>query len=100
MKRRRLVVEETEEQMGRILSEYRTPLTAVSSFRFLGRTLSSTDDDWPEVEQNFRRAQGKWGRLEKILGREGADKGMSGRLHVAVVQVVLLFGSETWVLTP
>ena len=28
------------------------------------------------------------------------DKRTSGRFYVAVVQVVLLFGSETWVLTP
>ena len=41
-----------------------------------------------------------WGRLAKILGREGADKRTAKRFYVAVVQAVLLFGSETWVLTP
>ena len=96
----RLLVEETEEHMGQVLSEYRTPLTAVSSFRYLGRALLSTDNNWPAVEWNLWRARGKWGWLTKILGREGSYKRTAGRLYVAVVQAVLLFGSETWVLTP
>ena len=36
----------------------------------------------------------------KILGRDVADKRTAGRFYVAVVQAVLLFGSETWILTP
>ena len=59
-KRRSLVVSETEEQMGRLLSAYGTPLTAVTLFRYFGRTLSSSEDDWPAVEQNLRRAREKW----------------------------------------
>ena len=51
------------------------------------------------VEQNLQRAQEKWVRLGKILGREGSDRITAGRFYVAVVQAVLLFGSETWILT-
>ena len=69
-------------------------------FWYLGQMLSSTDNDWKEVELNLQRERGKWGRLKKILVREGADKRTAGRFYVAVVQAVLLFGSETWVLTP
>ena len=35
----------------------------------------------------------------RILSREGADKRVSGNFFNAVVQAVLLFGVETWVLT-
>ena len=66
-KGRRLVVEETEEQMGRVFSSYGKPLTAVSSFQYLERTLSSSNNDWPAVERNLQRVRGKRGRLEKIL---------------------------------
>ena len=38
--------------------------------------------------------------MTRILGREGADPRMSGLFFKAVIQAVLLFGSETWVLTP
>ena len=60
----------------------------------------SSDNDWPAVERNLRRARGKWERLEKILVREVKDRRTVGRFKVAVVQSVLLFGSKTWVLTP
>ena len=73
---------------------------AVSLFRYLGQFFFPADNDWTEVERNLRRARGKWGRLEKILGREEEDKIMAGRFYVEVAQAVLLFGSETWVLTP
>ena len=38
--------------------------------------------------------------MTKILSREGADKRVSGKFFKAVVQQVLLFGEETWVLNP
>ena len=86
--------------MGRVLSEYGTPLTEVYLFWYLGQTLSSYNTDWTEVERNLWRAWGKWGSLVKILGREGEDRRTVGRFYVAVVQAVLLFGSKTWVLNP
>ena len=92
--------EDMEEHMGHVFSAYGTPMTAVSSFWYLGRKLLSTDDDWPTVEWNLWRVQRKWGRQTKIFGREGADNKMAGRFYVAVVQAVLLFGSKTWVLSP
>ena len=79
---------------------YGTPLTEVTSSRYLGQTFSSSYNNWPAVEQKLRRAQGKWGWLGKILGREGAERRTVGRFYVAVVQAVLLFSSETWVTTP
>ena len=79
--------------MGRVFLEYGTPLKAFPSFEYLGRTWSFSEDDCPEVEHNIQRARGKWGRLANILGREVANRRTTGRFYVAVVQVVLLFGS-------
>ena len=61
--------------------------------------MFSSDKDWPAVEQNLQRARENWGQLANILGREGADRRMSGKFYVVVVQAVLLFGSKTGVLT-
>ena len=36
-----------------------------------------SDGDWPAVEGNLRKAQVTWGRLARILGREGADPKVS-----------------------
>ena len=70
----------------------------VPTFQYLGRPLDQTDDDWPAVRQNIMRARSVWGRLGKILGREGADPKVSARFYRAVVQAILLYGSETWVI--
>ena len=61
--------------------------------------LNSTDDDWPSVAGNIRKARANWGRLARVLGREGADPKVSRSFYTAVTQQVLLFGAELWVLT-
>ena len=62
--------------------------------------MAAGDDDWPAVAGNLVKARKSWGRLAMILSREGADKRVLGTFFKAVVQQVLLFGAETWVLTP
>ena len=74
-------------------------MKAVSEFRYLGRLLTATDDDWPGVAGNIRKARVIWGRLARVLGREGAELKVSRSFYTAVTQQVLLFGAETWVLT-
>ena len=71
----------------------------MKEFRYLGRILTSTDDDWPAVARNLQKARVTWGRLARILGREGADPKVSRHFYISVTQQVLLFGAETWVLT-
>ena len=61
--------------------------------------MTATDDDWLEVVRNLRKARRSWGRLSRVLGREGADSKVSMAFYIAVTQAVLLFGSEAWVLT-
>ena len=57
-------------------------------------------NDWVEVVGNPRKARKSWERLSRILGQEGGNPWVSGMLFKAVVQEVLIFGSETWVTTP
>ena len=38
--------------------------------------------------------------MERILGWEGANPRVSGMFFMAVVHELMLFGLETWVLTP
>ena len=40
-----------------------------------------------------------WGRLGTLLRREGTDTEVSGSFYRAVVQAILLYGPETWVLS-
>ena len=98
-KRRRLVEMEMRENSEREFRAYGKPMEAVSEFRYLGRLLTATDDDWPAVAGNIRKARVRWGRLVRVLGQEGADPKVSRSFYTAVTQQVLLFGAETWVLT-
>ena len=77
---------------------YVKPMEAVSEFCYLWRLLTATDDDWPTVAGNIRKAGVSWGRLVRVLGREGADPKVSRSFYTTVTQQVLLFGSDTWVL--
>ena len=99
LKRRRLAETETRENLEQAFHAYGQPMEAVSKFRYLGRLLTATDDDWPAVAGNIKKARRSWVRLARVLGREGADPKVSRTFYVAVTQKVLLFGAETWVLT-
>ena len=46
------------------------------------------------------KARKSLGGLQGILSREGAKKRVLGNFLKAVVQQVLLFGVETWVVSP
>ena len=75
-------------------------LEVVHTFRYLGRPLSTTDNDWPALYRNMAKARQRWSTISRVLVREGATPAVSGMFYKAVVQSTLLFGSETWVITP
>ena len=87
------------ENLEQAFHAYGKPMEAVSEFRYLRRLLTATDDDWPAVDGNIRKAQVSWGRLARVLGQEGADLKVSQSFYTTMTQQVLLFGAETWVLT-
>ena len=98
-KRRRLLETKTRENLEGAFHAYGTLMEAVLEFRYLGRILTATDDDWLAVARNIQKAWVSWGRLARVLGREGADLKVSRSFYTAVTQQVLLFGTEMWVLT-
>ena len=75
-------------------------IESVPRFTYLGRVMTAGDDNWPAVAGNLAKARRSWGRLQRILRREGVTPRISGSFFKAVVQQVLLFGAETWVITP
>ena len=52
-KRRRLAETETRENSERAFKAYMEPMEAVSEFRYLGRLLTPTDDNWPALAGNI-----------------------------------------------
>ena len=67
-------------------------------FKYLGKLLDRSYEDWPAVLHNISKARQVWGWLGKLLMREGAEPTVSEKIYRAVVKAVLLFGTDTWVL--
>ena len=72
----------------------------VTSFKYLGQGLMAGYDDWPAVVGNLKKVRKSWDLLTRILGQEGANPRVLGVFFKAVLQVVLIFRSETWVMNP
>ena len=74
-------------------------IEGVEVFKYLRWLLERSDDDWAAVLRKTRKARQVWGWLGKLLWKEGAELAVSEIFYRAVVQAVLLFGVETWVLS-
>ena len=66
----------------------------------MGQVLTAGYYDWLAVAGNLRKDRKICMWMTRIMVREGLDLRISGIVLKAVEQAVLLFGSETWVLTP
>jgi hypothetical protein len=97
--RRRLALEDSRLAREVVFSVKGSQLASVSVFRYLGRELSSSDDDWPAVYRNVNKARQRWAHISRVLAREGANTRIAGMFYKAVVQSVLLYGCKMWVLT-
>jgi exonuclease III len=71
----------------------------VREFKYLGRILDNHDNDLPAVEQNLRKARQKWGRIGRILSKESAKPRVMASFYKAIIQSVLLYGAESWVIS-
>ena len=69
---------EIRESAERDFEAYGGQLELVSRFTYLGRVMTAGDDDWSAVAGNLAKARRSWGRLQRILGREGATARISG----------------------
>ena len=99
-KRRKLAADEEREVTASDFSAYGRPLEMVTYFRYLRRVILAADDDWPAVVMSLYWEREVWRRMTSILIQEGAAPRVSGLFFKAVVQAVLIFGSENWLVTP
>ena len=85
---------------GMEFTEDWTPLSQVTSLKYLGRILTAADDNCPEVVRNLRKARQKWAQLTRVTEREGGYARLPGQIYLVVIQLVMLYRSETWVMNP
>ncbi len=65
-------------------------------FRYLGQILAQDNDDVRAVKNQIKKAQGIWARVGQVLTAEITPPKVSPKFYEAVMQSVLLYGSETW----
>ena len=71
----------------------------IDFFKYLGHWLSRDDCDNKAVTKNIQKAARQWGQISRLLKRETAEPKVMARFYLAIIQAILLYGSETWVLT-
>jgi hypothetical protein len=69
-------------------------------FQVLGVLIAYDDADTQAMRLNLRKARGCWAWISRVLRAENATARMCRMFYKATVQAVLLYGSETWSLSP
>ena len=79
---------------------YGEDLARIEVFKHLGHLVAYNDGGAKVVRGNIKKARGTWARISKVLGTESASSRICGMFYRATVQAILLYGNETWNLTP
>ena len=74
-------------------------LPSSEDFPYLGRKIAYNNSNWAAVYQNLRKARRRWGMVERVMERTGAPVQTWGYMYKAVVQSVILYVREIWVVT-
>jgi hypothetical protein len=90
----------SQEALKCSFTAYREELEKVEVFKYLGRLIAYNDTNTQAMRSNLWRARGCWARILHVLRAENADARMCGKFYKATMQVVLLYGSEMWNLSP
>ncbi len=69
-------------------------------FKYLVRLLAYDDNDTQAMRGNLKKACKSSGQVSHILRAENTSPKVCGVFYKAIVQAVLLFGSEMWKLSP
>jgi hypothetical protein len=86
--------------LRKTFTAYGDELERVEVFKYLGRLLAYDDNDSQAMRSNLKKARKSWAQVSRVLRAENAAPKVCGVFYKATVQAVLLFGSETWKLSP
>ena len=75
------------------------PLDTTTAFPYLERMVNFNKSDWAALYGNLRKAQRRWGVVAKVTMETEAEVQAWKMVYNAVVQMVLIYGNESWVVT-
>ena len=97
--RQKVATQHAEMKANVVFTVNGKPIEIVEEFEYLGRLVTKDDKDGPAVMRNLARARAKWASMRRFLVRDAADPKTMATFYRTVVLYVLLYGSESWVLT-
>ena len=71
----------------------------VEDFKYLGRFISNDNNDGTAIRKNLSKARSRWAREKRILINSKCTPKVMGYFYKAIIQSVLLYGSESWVIS-
>jgi hypothetical protein len=90
----------SERAIAQKFTAYDEELENVEVFKYLGRLIAMDDIDNQAIRSNMKKARKCWARISRVLRADNASPRVCGMFYKATVQAVLLYGSESWNLTP
>merc|ERR1711966_551760 len=99
-RRQHTVAAEGRAALDRTFSAYGEVLKSVRQFKYLGRIVSYDDNDTPAIRRNIKKARRQRGQFRRLLERDSVPARVAGMYYQAVIASVLLYGSESWVVSP
>jgi hypothetical protein len=94
------VAERAHLALQQSFTAYSDELERVEVFKYLGRLLAYGNNDTRAVRGNLKKVQGIWARLSCTIRSENPSPCECNVFYKATVQSILLFGGETWTLSP
>jgi hypothetical protein len=75
-------------------------LERVEVYKYLGRMMAQDNNDTQAVRAQLRKARATWAWVGKVLWGENTSPTVAAKFYLAVVQAILLYVSEKWVISP
>jgi hypothetical protein len=74
-------------------------LEQVEVFKYLGHLISQDDDNIQAIRAQIRKARSSWARIGQVLWSKNVSPFVAARFYQAIIQAILLYGSESWVIS-
>lgn len=78
---------------------YGNVLEQVEVLKYLGCLMSQDDDNIQAICVLMQKARATWARIGQVLWSENASPYVAARFYQVVIQAILLYGSESWVIS-
>ena len=70
----------------------------MDSSPYLGRTITYKNINWSALYHNLEKARRRWGMVLRVLEKTGEAVIDREIMYKAVVQTMMLYGRESWVI--